>query len=105
MAKLYSKRGGYLTLGSYDLDHIFGGITHNYSKEKVQSIFLFEIMELSNVPKEFSKKKVLNLPIRIPKHSKYLRFNIYFDNFDELYEYMYNNRNDNLIIPFYGEDI
>jgi hypothetical protein len=102
--KKYSKRGNYIALGSYTLDHIFTGLKHGKSFNDIKDNFLFEC-SLCNDLSGMEDEKILQLEVYIPLHGKYQRFNNHFDNFRNIYNYMFENKNNNMIIPFYGEDI
>jgi len=102
--KKYSKRGNYIALGSYDLDHIFTGLKHGKSFFDIKENFLFECSLCNNLS-EFEEEDILKLEVYIPMHAKYERFNNHFLNFKNIYNYMSENKNNNMIIPFYGEDI
>jgi len=97
----YLKRSNKLYLDSYDLDHIFSSIKYqNATKEEVFDNFSFELMSVSNYPRDYLKKE-----IKIPKHKKYELTPFEFENFDELCNFMIKYRNNKHIIPYYGEDL
>lgn len=104
MSKIYSKRGNYLSFSSYDLNHIFYGLTNGDTKNDIKSNFLFKISFDNNL-KDFLEDDLVLLKIFIPFHKKYKIFSNSFESFNELFEYMDKHKNDKLIIPFYGEDI
>jgi hypothetical protein len=104
LSKYFSKRGNYISLSSFDLDHVFFGLLNGDSDNKIISNFLFE-MSFNKSLQKFDDETILNLNIFIPMHQKYLRFSNSFTNFNSLLEYMSSNKKDNLIIPFLGDDL
>jgi len=101
--KKYSKRGKYISLSSYDIDHIFSGLKYNQNYNSIKDNYLFECSLDHNLDK-LSEQEILNLEVYIPNHGKYMRFNTQFDNFQKIFKYIEDNKTDNLILPFYGED-
>lgn len=107
MSKFYSKRGSCLYFNSYDLDHIFYGLKNGDSFNEIKDNFIFEMSldpYLSSLM-DRDEELIFRLPIFIPMHKKYIRFNNSFENFRELFNYMNQNSSDGNIIPFLGEDI
>lgn len=90
------KRSDRIRLTCSNLNDIFTGLKHNKGKKDCIENFLFIID--SDI--DFLEKEII-----IPKHNKYIRFKNSFENFNKLFNFMEENKFDNEIIPFNGEDL
>ena len=91
-----------LKLGSYDLDHIFSGIKDTEksydNKESLRENFNFELKCRGLIDKEKTE-------IMIPKNVKYPNLKNKFQGYEDLYLFMYENRDNTMVSPYYGEDL
>lgn len=101
----FLKRSNTIKISSKNLNNIFYSLKKENQKNddlflEIQEIFLFEL-NIKNINEEI----FLSSKIIIPMHKKYPRFDNKFDNFKHLYLFMLNNKKDEKIIPFLGEDV
>ena len=92
-----------LYLGSYDLDHMFSGIQDTEKSydnlENVKDTYIFELEQIKGI--KFNEEQ----EIRIPKNVKFPSLKTSFNGFKDLYLFMYENRNNPMINPYFGIDI
>jgi len=91
------KRSNVIKMSSKDIDNVFTGIKFNKTKEDIKENFLFELNS--------EDKELLLLSIVIPAHKKYRRAIVDYESFNDLFEYISKNKDNGLILPFYGEDL
>lgn len=101
----FLKRSGTVKISSKNLNNIFYSLkTSNKDKDslflEIKENFLFKL----NI-KNINEETFLSSKIIIPMHKKFPRFDNEFNDFNHLYLFMLNNKKDDKIIPFLGEDV
>lgn len=99
----FLKRSGTVKISSKNLNNIFYALKTSKKDDlflEIKENFLFELNT-----KNINEETFLSSKIIIPMHQKFPRFNNEFNNFNHLYLFMLNNKKDEKIIPFLGEDL
>ncbi len=92
-----------LYLESYELDHMFCGIQDTKKSydnlEKIKSIYIFNLEQIKGI--KFNEEQ----EIQIPKNVKFPSLKTFFNGFKDLYLFMYENRDNSMVNPYFGIDI
>ncbi len=92
---------------SIEIDNIFDmlkTISKNDAKNDSTSKFKTELARIKNTSHLRNLEDFNNYKISLPTHGLVETINTNFENFTTLFDYMYRNRNFNLLIPYIGKD-